>query len=102
MLAAELVRIGTETLALIEFCNFAEFVFVETEIPDIKVFEQREGVTDFDHHQPLSRCQRITICAGLPYLSARSRMTFIENAFPPCANGLQDSVWILCVAFQGV
>ena len=32
------VRIGTETLALIEFCNFAEFVFVETEIPDIKVF----------------------------------------------------------------
>lgn len=38
MLAAELVRIGTETLALIEFCNFAEFVFVETEILDIKVF----------------------------------------------------------------
>ena len=39
MLAAELVRIGTETLALIEFCNFAKFVFVETEIPDIKVFD---------------------------------------------------------------
>jgi len=39
MLAAELVRIGTEALALIEFCNFAEFVFVETEIPDVKVFD---------------------------------------------------------------
>jgi hypothetical protein len=24
----------------------------------------------------------------------------IENAFAPCASGLQDSVWILCVAFQ--
>jgi hypothetical protein len=24
----------------------------------------------------------------------------IEYPSPPCASGLQDSVWILCVAFQ--
>ncbi len=34
-------------LALIEFCNFAEFVFVETEIQTSKFSAIREGVTDF-------------------------------------------------------
>ncbi len=35
------------TLALIEFCNFAEFVFVETETQTSKFSAIREGVTDF-------------------------------------------------------
>lgn len=38
MLVVELVRIGIEMFVLIEFCNFVEFVFVEMEILDIKVF----------------------------------------------------------------
>ncbi len=37
----------TETLALIEFCNFAEFVFVERKSQTSKFSAIREGVTDF-------------------------------------------------------
>ncbi len=45
--------------------HFAKFVFVETEIPDIKVFDNREGVTDFGiTTRPLSRCQRIQSAQG--------------------------------------
>ncbi len=40
-------QIGTETLALIEFCNFAEFVFARRKSQTSKFSTMREGVTDF-------------------------------------------------------
>ncbi len=39
------VRIGTETLALIEFCNFAEFVLSRRKSQTSKFSAIREGVT---------------------------------------------------------
>ena len=52
LLSAELIGVRTQTLALIQLRNLTQLLFIQAEIPDVKVFSDARRRDGFrDHHQ---------------------------------------------------
>lgn len=67
------LRVWSQPFACIQLGDFAQLVFVEEEIEHIEIFRMHVGVTDLGiTTRPESKCQRITICAGVCRISARA------------------------------
>ncbi len=88
---------------LVQLRDRSQLIFVETEVPDVKVFRDTRRRDGFrDHHQTAIKMpadddlrRRFAVLIG-----ELVDDFLIEDAFAARASGLRDSVWILWVAFH--
>lgn len=88
---------------LVQLRDRSQLIFVETEVPDVKVFRDTRRRDGFrDHHQTAIKMpadddlrRRFAVLIG-----ELVDDFLIEDAFAAWASGLEDSVWILWVAFH--
>ena len=51
-LTAELIRVGSQAFVLVQFSDFTQFIFIKTEVPDVKILGNARWRHRFrDHHQ---------------------------------------------------
>lgn len=94
-LTAELIRVRSEAFVFVQLSDFTQFIFIKTEVPDVKILgdaRRRHGFRD--HHQAAIEVPADDDLRRRFAVFVRQLVNnfLIEYPSPPCASGLQDSV----------